>query len=85
MIFKTGETIQGDMSADHRTTWHIPRIELDRIGIAYLNAADRIRQDFGNEKGSYWMPDAETRISVKLGSVEIDLDCTRVDPPRSGG
>ena len=39
---KTKNTIQGDMSADHRTTWFLPRLELKRAGVSYINPTDRI-------------------------------------------
>lgn len=70
-LWKTGETIQGEMASDHRATWHIPRIELDRVGVNYINALDRI-QDF---KGRIWQPEGTTRIGVKLIEVHVDVDC----------
>lgn len=80
-IAKTGETIQGDMVSDHTTVWHIPRTELERVGINYLNPLDRIEQLQGREAGWWWQPEATTVIDVKLFGNEIDLACLRVDPP----
>lgn len=74
---KTGETIQADISSDHRTIWHLPRVELDRVGVAYLNPADRIVDD----SGKYWQPESTTEITVKLFEVHVDLVCLRIDPP----
>lgn len=81
LITKTGETIQGDMVSDHETDWHIPRTELERVGINYLNPLDRIEQLQGREKGQWWQPEATTKITVKMFANEIDLHCLRVDPP----
>lgn len=79
---KSGQTIQGDiqsMSAvNESATWHIPRTELERVGIAYLTALDRIVRPSDN---SYWQPESGQVIDVKLFRNEIDLPCTRVDPP----
>jgi hypothetical protein len=87
-IFKTGEPHQGDMVSDHMCTWHIPRVELDRVGVRYLNALDRlveITDDWGNRLDQseyrYWHPEATTNIDVKLFMNHIDLQCLRVDPP----
>ena len=73
-IFKTGETLAGDMISDHRTTWHFPRTELDRIGINYLNPADRIVDG----KGRYWQPESTTEIRIKLFENHLCVDCLRV-------
>lgn len=76
LIVKTGEPIQEDMTSDHRTTWHIPRIELDRAGVDHLNPADRIV----DKEGRYWQPESTTVITEKMFSNHVDLDCLRVDP-----
>ena len=81
MISKTGQPIQGDNTAMHTTVWHIPRRELDRVGVAYLSALDRIVQVEGAEAGSTWQPESTTPIDVKLFSNEVDLHCLRTDPP----
>lgn len=80
-ITKTEETLQGDMIADHRCTWHIPRSELDRVGIQYLSPLDRIKQIIEEEKDRWWQPESTTIITVKLFGNHIDLECLRVDPP----
>lgn len=76
-ITKTGEPLAGDETADHRTTWHIPRSEMDRVGVAYLNSLDRIVDG----KNRYWQPESTTPITVKLFEVHVDVDCLRTDPP----
>ena len=80
-IMKTGETIQGDMVSDHECVWHIPRTEMERVGINHLNSLDRIQQLQGREKDFWWQPEATTPIDVKMFANEIDLHCLRVDPP----
>lgn len=76
-ITKTGQTIQGDMISDHRVTWHIPAIEMDRIGVAYLNPLDRIVDG----QGRHWQPESTTSITIKLFQNHFCVDCLRVDPP----
>lgn len=78
-IQKTGQTIQGDMSSNHTTVWHIPRVELDRAGVQYLNALDRIV----DKKGRYWQPESPQLIDVKLLETRIDLQCVQRTPPPS--
>lgn len=80
-IFKTGQTIQRDMVSDHATRWHIPRTELDRVGIAYLNPLDLIVDG----KGRYWQPESTTFITIKLFENHVDVDCLRIDPPEDSG
>lgn len=73
---KSGQTIQQDVTAGKTTVWHIPRVELDRVGVAYLSALDRIIGD----NGAYWQPEAPNRIEVKLFRNMINLDCVSIDP-----
>ena len=76
MIFKKGQTIAGDELSDHRVTWHIPRVELDRVGVAFLNPLDIIKDN----KNRYWQPESPTTITVKLFEVHVCVDCLRADP-----
>lgn len=75
---KSGEPLQGDMSVTNTATWHIPRTELDRVGVAYINDLDRIVH-----KGEYWQTEAFGIIEVKLFDNEIDLNCCLINPPVS--
>lgn len=86
MIFKTGETILGDMLADHRCVWHIPRTELDRVGIAYLNPLDRIEQLKGGvEHGWTWQVESDTQgYTLKIFGNHYCAYCKKVDPTPSG-
>ena len=78
MIFKSGEPLLGDMSSAHTRLLHLPRCELDRVGVAYVNAIDR----FVDEQGRYWQPESTTQLVVKQFEQQMDVACLRVDPPR---
>lgn len=79
MVARTGEILQGEMTSSDSTIWHIPKMELDRIGIKYLSALDRIVDSEQN----YWQPEGTTTITQKLLGQEIDLACLKVDPPNA--
>ena len=76
-IHKTGEAIAGDMLSNHRTVFHIPRIELDRVGIQYITPLDRIVERWKNSPPSTrtWQPEATTMIDVKLMETHLCLAC----------
>ena len=82
-IGKTGETFQGDMVSDHRVVWHIPVVELNRVGVQYLNALDRIEEirGPGAVPGRFWQPEGSTDLDLKLFENYYDIYCLRVDPP----
>ena len=89
-ITKTGQTLQGDMVTEHKTTWHIPQVELVRAGVQYLNALDRIVEyvDDGNvpiNPPRTWQPESTTLIEVKLFENWVSIECLRVDPTPPGG
>lgn len=79
-ITKEGETIQADMVAEHKRVLHIPRIEMDRVGIGYFNVLDR----FIDRNGRYWQPEAMEagEIEIKLLENHWCVPCLRVDPPK---
>lgn len=79
---KTKETIQSEMAAEHWTIWHVPLVELERHGLTYLNALDRIVQLLeGPEKGRVWQPESSTLISQHILGNEVHFKALRVDPP----
>lgn len=81
-IYHEGEPIQRDMASADETVWQIPRAELDRVGILYLNAADTIVESVRNlTKPRYWRPEANTMITDQLYENILNLDCVRCDPP----
>lgn len=85
-IHKTGEALQGDMSSSHRTEWCIPRIELDRVGIHYINSLDRIVEstDDGGmpiNPPRVWQPEASTMIDIKLFENQLKIACLLANPP----
>lgn len=77
MLHKSGQPIQGDMSVGSNRSAHIPRCELDRVGVWYINALDRLV----DKQGRYWQPESDSEITVKLFEDHICVDCKRVDPP----
>ncbi len=76
---KTGEPIQIDMLSSHKRMIHIPRIEMERIGVADFNPLDR----FIDKKGRYWQPESTTNMTIKLWENHYCIDCLRVDPPKN--
>ena len=79
IISRTGESIQQDIEVDTRTVWHLPTIELERIGVAFINNLDRIVDNIGR----YWQPEANVLIQHKLFSTHSHVHCLRVDPPNT--
>lgn len=77
MVTKTGEPIAGQMTSNHRRTFHVPRIELDRVGVHYISPLDQ----FVDKEGRYWQPESTTQISIWLGQQHVDVDCLLTDPP----
>ena len=77
MIFRSGEPIQGDLDIGASRALHIPRIEMDRIGVWYFNALDR----FIDAENRWWEPEARNRITHKLFQNHVCVDCVRIDPP----
>lgn len=76
-LSKRGQAIFGEMSSDHRCTWHIPRIELQQNGIAYTNVLTQII-DVSNR---WWEPESGDTILHKVWSEHVCLPCVRIDPP----
>lgn len=76
-IFKQGEPIAGQMASEHFRELHVPRIEMERVGVAYFNALDR----FIDKQGRYWQPESDSLITVKLGLMHVCVQCRLTDPP----
>lgn len=76
-IFKTGEPVQGDMTASRTATWQLPKVELERVGVHYISALDRIV----DREGWWWQPESSTMITVQLMLNFINVDCESVNPP----
>lgn len=74
-VAHSGEPLLGTMAAQDFTVWSIPRIELQRVGIADLNALDRII----GEDGQTWQPESGEDIGIKLFKNTVDVVCRRVD------
>ena len=84
-VTKTGEPIQRDMLSNHSTVWHIPQIELRRVGIDHVNPADIIVESTDDSGMAlpiprYWQPESTTVILLKLFWNMANVDCFRIDP-----
>ena len=79
-VSKSGQDLQGDMTSNHRTVWHIPRVELDRVGVAYLSNLDQIVQTIPQERNWTWQPESDVPIDVKLFGNMVSVACKRCDP-----
>jgi hypothetical protein len=77
MIHKTGELLGRDVQSSHPRRIHIPVAELDRVGVHFINPADR----FIDEQGNTWMPEATTTLTLKLFMTHWCCDCLRVPNP----
>lgn len=73
-IAKQGETYDGDMTSDHRRQLHIPRIELERAGVNYLNPADR----YVDKQGRTWCNESTEVIDIKLMENHVCVWCQRL-------
>ena len=84
-IVKTGQTLQGDMSSDHRADWHIPAVQLINAGVNWLNALDRFVEKYDDgmiplNPWRFWQAESDTNIDVRLFETWIVVSCLRVDP-----
>lgn len=73
-IHRTGEPIEVSMTSNNRRSIHIPKIEMERVGITHFNSLDRIV----DEEGRHWQPESTTSITEKLFQRHICIDCLRV-------
>lgn len=73
---KTGETIYKDVLVDNNRLLYVPVVELNRVGVAYINPADR----FIDTQGRYWQPESDTTIEIKLLETHLEINCTRINP-----
>lgn len=77
-LHKSHQPIQGDWAVGSRCVWHIPMVELERVGVPYINVLDRIV----DQVGRYWQPESNQEITFKLIETHYCVECTRIDPPR---
>lgn len=76
-IQKSGQTVDGDVLNEHFRMLHIPRTQLDRVRVLYLNPLDT----FVDKEGRWWRPEAPDIITVKMFENQIDLATQRITPP----
>lgn len=70
-IRKAGQPLRGDVSTGLFREIHIPRIQLDRVGVAYINVLDR----FVDQSGRTWQPETDQPIQVKLFENHVCVMC----------
>jgi hypothetical protein len=75
-ISKSGQQHDNETMSDHRRTLHIPRCELDRVGVHYINPLDV----FVDEQGRYWQNEGDEAIDAKLWENHLDIPCRKTDP-----
>ncbi len=73
---KSGQALQNDMSSRHHATFAIPKEELDRVGVDFLNVLD----DIIDADGWAWRPESPQTISNKLFQNRVNVECQRRDP-----
>ena len=71
---KSGEQIEGSMGAKEFRVIHIPRIEMDRVGITFFNAGDT----FEDVEGRQWRTLAPETITTKLFQQHVCVETERV-------
>lgn len=73
--YRIGEPHVEDLDTGNNCVWHIPREELDRVGVAYINQLDVIV----DKRGRHWQPEANTAgMTMKLWENHIDMACKQV-------
>ncbi len=75
MAFHTGEALLGEMGSGDSIRLHIPKIELERVGVHYINALDR----FIDRDGRIYQPEAPQTITTKLIRRHVCVDCLMID------
>lgn len=75
-ITKTGESHGSDVLAHHKRVVFIPRAEITRVGISYINPLDRLV----DIQGRFWQPEGTTVIIAKLWENYLEIHTLRTDP-----
>lgn len=76
---KLGEPLQNEMASHHFCIWHLPAVELLRVGIQHINVLDTI-QDKHNR---WWRPESNSRLTFDLWGNYVHIECLRCDPPNN--
>lgn len=71
---KSGHPVQGDMAVTHRRTLNVPKSELKRVGVNYLNVLDR----FADKQGRVWQPETNQTFNFQLAGNYVQVECVRV-------
>lgn len=73
---KSGQQHDGQFMSNHRRTLHLPKCELDRVGVNFINPEDV----FVDEQGRYWQNEGDTAIDANLWENHLDIHCRITDP-----
>lgn len=77
-VSRAGETlINSVVQVEIRGTWMIPKAELDRVGINFVNVTDKIHD---TKEDKWWTPYSNDRITEMLMGNYAALDCHRTEP-----
>lgn len=75
-IVKAGQQLDDEQTSDMNRMLHIPRAELQRVGVNYINPI----YQFMDQEGRYWQAESDTPIVSQLWENVIDVNCHRIDP-----
>lgn len=75
MLHKQGEPILGEMDSNFYTRIHIPKIQLDRINVKYINVLDKFYDPLFNRT---YQPESGQLITAKLWNNHVCVDCLMV-------
>lgn len=79
--YRIGETSITDLDVGNNTIWHIPREQLDRVGVQYINHLDKIV----DSQGRHWQPEANTAgMTIKLLNTHVCIACKQTKEGTAG-
>lgn len=74
-VQRTGEPILGEITSRETRRLFVPQVELDRVGVEFISAADR----FIDQEGRTWQPESDTNINEAIFGNQIVIDCRRTN------
>lgn len=72
--YHTGEPLSRSLASGDRSEWRIPVCELARVGVDYLNALDRIVDQWGH----VWQPESTENLDIHLFDNLVNVPVRRV-------
>ena len=74
-VHRTGETILNETTSRETRRLFVPRVEINRVGVNYISAADR----FIDKQGRTWQPESDTIINHGIWENQLVIDCKRTN------